>query len=264
VEDTWTSGDAYERFIGRWSRRVAREMVAWLGVGGGRAWLDVGCGAGALTSVIVEECAPSGVIGIDPSAGFIAAARSRLRDDRVTFEVGDARALPVADAAFDAAVAGLVLNFVPDPVSAVREMRRAVRGGGVVAAYVWDYAEGMQMLRHFWNAAAAEDDVAVALDEARRFPTCHPIALSELFSAAGLIDVSARAIDVPTVFTSFDDFWTPFLGGQGPAPSYCLSLGEDRRAALRDRVRASLPMAVDGTIALTARAWAVRGASVGM
>ena len=257
--EVWASGDAYEPYVGRWSRLVAHEFVAWLGVSSDRRWLDVGCGTGALCEVILERASPRHVTGIDPSAGFVSFARHKVVDRRASFQLGDAQALPVADGVFDATVAGLVMNFVPDQAKAVGEMRRATRPGGNVAAYVWDYSGEMQMMRKFWDAAAALDAVAVPLDEGRRFPVCRPEPLTSLFLGAGLQSVTVRSIDVPTVFGDFDDYWTPFLGGQAPAPGYCMSLTEDSRAALRDRIRASLPIRQDGSIHLIARAWAVCG-----
>jgi hypothetical protein len=138
-------------------------------------------------------------------------------------------------------------------------MARVTRPGGTVAAYLWDYAGGMQMLRLFWDAASALDRGALPLDEGRRFPICSGEVLSALWQDGGLVQIEFCNIDVPTVFSSFDDFWSPFLGGQGPAPTYCSTLTEEARAALRDRLRAMLPVAADGRIALTARALAVRG-----
>ena len=257
--DVWASGAAYEPYVGRWSRLVAREFLAWLAVPTGRRWLDIGCGTGALSQTIVETAGPAVVVGIDPSAGFVTYARNQLADDRAHFEVGDAHALPHRQATFDSAVAGLVLNFVSEPGAAVAEMARVVRPGGVVAAYVWDYAGEMQLMRRFWDAAVALDSAARALDEGRRFPLCHPEPLAELFREAGLKAVEVRAIDVPTHFRDFDDYWTPFLGGQGPAPGYCVSLGEEQRRYLRERIRAGLPAQPDGTIRLIARAWAAQG-----
>ena len=138
-------------------------------------------------------------------------------------------------------------------------MARAVRPRGVVAAYVWDYAGKMELMRYFWDAAIELDRAAFELDEGRRFPLCQPGPLTALFTQAGLRDVQVRSIDVPTRFRDFDDYWTPFLGGQAPAPGYAMSLNEERRGALRDRIRAKLPIASDGSIELIARAWAVRG-----
>lgn len=257
--DPWKVGGAYESYVGRWSRLVAREFVDWLQVASGRRWLDVGCGTGALTEIVLQRAAPASVLGIDPSDGFLEIARRNNADARASFESGDAQALPVPDAAFDAAVSGLVVNFVPDQGKAVAEMKRAVAPGGIVAAYVWDYASEMQLMRKFWDAAVKLDPSARAKDEGPRFPLCRPEPLAALFRGTGLADVETRAIDVPTVFRDFDDFWSPFLGGQGPAPGYCMSLSEDRRDALRDDLRGSLPIRPDGSIHLIARAWAVRG-----
>lgn len=259
-KDVWAAGDAYDAYVGRWSRLAAHEFAEWLGMPSGLRWLDVGCGTGALSRAVLDRCAPAMLMGIDPSEGFLAHLRQRLEDPRAGFRIGDARALPVEDAAFDVAVSGLVLNFVPDHAKAVAEMSRAVRPvTGVVAAYVWDYAGGMQMMRHFWDAAVALDPAARDEDEGTRFPLCRPGPLHELFAGAGLADVEVGAIDVPTVFGNFDDYWTPFLGRQGPAPGYCMSLPEERRQALRDRLRSILPTDPDGSIHLTARAWAIRG-----
>lgn len=258
-KEVWANGAAYEPYIGRWSRLVAREFLSWLDVAPGSRWLDVGCGTGALSEIILDRAAPTSVKGVDPSAGFVAFAREQIRDARAQFEVGDARALPVESDIYDAVVSGLVLNFVPESRRAVREMARAARMGGVVAAYVWDYAGRMQLMRHFWNAAAALDPAAEALDEGQRFPICRPEPLRDLFQSAGLGQVELHPIDIATDFRDFDDYWTPFLDGQAPAPAYAQSLSEERRAALRERIRAALPYALDGSIPLVARAWAVLG-----
>jgi SAM-dependent methyltransferase len=259
AREVWAVGAAYESYVGRWSRLVARQVLEWLGVPPESRWLDVGCGAGALVEAIREEAAPRLVLGVDRSMGFVAHARARTRDARITFQVGDAQALAVAGGSFDAVVSGLVLNFVPEPARMVAEMVRAGRPGSTVALYVWDYAAGMELIRRFWDAARSLDPAAAALDEAMRFPDCAPAPLAALFTAAGLTGVELRAVEVPTRFRDFDDLWTPFQGGQGPAPAYAMSLSEERRAALRQALRASLPASADGSIALTARAWAVRG-----
>ncbi len=258
-KDKWAAGKLYEPYVGRWSRFVARDFLRWLKLPGQLDWLDVGCGTGALTEVILQQAQPRSVTGIDPSAGFVEYAKAHVSDPRVTFEVCDAQSLPVESPRFDVVASGLVLNFVPQPLLAAQEMVRAVRPGGVVAAYVWDYAGKMELMRHFWDAAVALDPAAVEFDEGRRFPLCRPAALIAVFDEAGLNDVETRTIDVPTPFRDFDDYWSPFLGGQGPAPGYAMSLSEERRSALRDRIRATLPIAGDGSIPLIARAWAVRG-----
>ena len=257
--ETWASGNAYEPYVGRWSRLVARAFLDWLAVAPRSRWLDVGCGTGALSQTILHIAAPAHVKGIDRSEEHISYAQAHVQDRRASFDVGDAQALPDETARYDAAVSGLVLNFLPQPEQAVREMARVVRSGGIVAAYVWDYAGKMQLMRHFWNAAVALDPQALDLDEGRRFPLCQPEPLRQLFQRAGLTSVDVRAIDIATDFQDFDDYWSPFLGGQGPAPGYAMALSDERRAALRERIRAGLPFALDGSIPLVARAWAVRG-----
>ena len=259
VHEVWAVGDAYEAYVGRWSRRVAVAFLQWLGVPARRQWLDVGCGTGALTATILAEADPTQVVGVDTSEGFLASARARIGDTRAAFHVADARSLPLPDRHFDAVVSGLALNFVPDPRRAVAEFARVAGSGRVVAAYVWDYAEGMAMMRYFWDAARALDPAAADLDEARRFPLCRPESLSGLWTDAGLDKVTVQAIEVPTAFADFDDYWSPFLGGQGPAPGYVMSVTDGHRQALRDMLRVSLPSGMDGSIQLTARAWAVRG-----
>jgi SAM-dependent methyltransferase len=257
--DVWTGADAYERYVGRWGRLVARAFVPWMGVAPGAHWLDVGCGTGALTATIVELAAPAAVLGVDPSKAFLAHARDTLGGPRVSFQVGDAGTLPAPAGSYDVVVSGLVLNFVPDERAALAEWCRVTRAGGAIGGYVWDYAGQMQLLRHFWDAAVALDGDARALDEDVRFPLATRQALAELFESAGLTQGTTRAIDVPTHFADFDDLWQPFLGGQGPAPAYAMSLPAAGREALRDRLRAGLPVGHDGSIDLTARAWAVRG-----
>ena len=256
--DVWASGSAYESYVGRWSRLVAEEFLSWLGVPPQDRWLDVGCGTGALSQAVLDKASPVEVCGIDPSAGYIDYAREQVTDSRARFEVGDAQALPFEDATFDAVVSGLVLNFVPAPAKAVWEMARVARAGGTVAVYVWDYGGEMQLMRYFWDAAAALDPGS-ELDEGRRFPICRPGPLTAVFQGAGLTDVEARAIDISTRFRDFDEYWAPFLGGQGPAPGYVASLSEAERVALKDRLRDIIPAAPDGSIDLIARAWAVRG-----
>jgi SAM-dependent methyltransferase len=256
---SWLGAEAYEAYVGRWSRLVAPRFLDWLAVPPGKRWLDVGCGTGALSQAILKACDPAEVVGVDPSLPFVAHAATQVADSRASFRKGDAQRLPVDHGSFDAVVSGLVLNFVPDQPAALTEMRRAAGPGGVVGAYVWDYAEGMQLMAHFWDAAVEEAPEAEPLREDLRFTMCRPDPLRGLFLDAGLQDVVVEEIVVPTVFADFDDYWSPFLGGQGPAPAYAMSLDAEDRRALRDRLRARLPIAADGSIRLTARAWAVRG-----
>jgi SAM-dependent methyltransferase len=256
---SWASGAAYEPYVGRWSRPVARTFVEWLDVEPGRLWADVGCGTGALTKTILDVAAPSSVEASDRSPAFIEYARAHVLDPRVVFGVADATAMPQESESVDVVVSGLMLNFVPKPEDAVAEMRRVTRPKGIVAAYVWDYAGEMQLMRRFWDAAIALDDRARELDEAVRFPICNAGALESLFRDAGLGAVETRPIDVRTRFRDFDDYWMPFLTGGAPAPNYAISLDVASQHRLRERLRGTLPFNADGSIDLMARAWAVRG-----
>jgi SAM-dependent methyltransferase len=256
--EIWTDGEQYERYMGRWSRSVAEALLAWLGLPAGLRWLDLGSGTGALTETVLRGARPGAVTAVDQSAGFLAHARARVADPSVRFQVADATELPFPECSFDVVVSGLMLNFLPDPAAVVAEAARVTTPGGTVAGYVWDYAGRMQLIRHFWDAAGELDPQARELDEGARFPLCQPKPLSALFVAV-LSDVQVREIELPTVFRSFDDYWQPFLGGQGPAPGYLMSLAEPGRDRLRERLRSRLPIAPDGSISLVARAWAARG-----
>lgn len=258
VSDTWERGSPYEQYVGRWSRRVAPPFLSWLDIPAGRKWLDVGCGTGALSAAIVDSCSPSSVAGIEPSEGFLATARENLAGSAV-LQQGSATAIPLDDASVDVVVSGLVLNFIPDPRAALAEMARVTANQGTIAAYVWDYAGRMELMRFFWDAAVELDPNAARMDEGARFPLCRPEALRMLFTSAGLKSVEVIPIDIATEFSSFDDYWRPFLGGQGPAPAYAMALDGPARARLRDRIRSRIPAATDGSISLTARAWAARG-----
>jgi SAM-dependent methyltransferase len=257
--DTWADSVAYEAYIGRWSRLVAGAFIHWLAIESDQRWLDVGCGSGALVQAILDQMQPRDIKGVDSSTGFIRFLRETFHHPQVSFDVADAQSLPFEPDQYDVAVSGLVLNFLPDPAAAVREMVRVTHSRGTVAAYVWDYAGQMQLIRHFWDAAVALDPSIRERDQSERFPLCQPDALRTLFEGAGLHHVAVRAIEIETTFRDFDDYWTPFLAGQGPAPSYAVSLSEEARALLRERIRSSLPFAVDGSITLLARAWAVHG-----
>jgi len=257
VSDTWERGSSYEQYVGRWSRQVAPLFLSWLNIPAGRRWLDVGCGTGALCAAIVDGCSPSSVAGVEPSEGFLKAAKENLAG-RAALHQGSATALPLADASVDVVVSGLVLNFVSDQPAAVLEMARVTRKRGAIAAYVWDYAGKMELMRFFWDAAVDLDPGAAKLDEGVRFPLCRPEALENLFASAGLQEVEVKPIDIPTSFADFDCYWQPFLGGQGPAPAYAMSLDEAARARLRDHIRERMPTKANGSISLTARAWAAR------
>jgi SAM-dependent methyltransferase len=259
VTESWESARAYEAYAGRWSRQVAVELLRWLAPAPRLSWVDVGCGTGALTSAILATCEPGSVHGIDSSAGFVEQARRSIASPQACFETGDATRLPWETGACDVAVSGLVLNFVSDSAAMAREMARVTKPGGRVAAYVWDYAGGMQMMRHFWDAAIAVSPDDARLDQAERFPLCRPEPLQSLFEQVGLKTVAVRAIEIPTVFESFEDYWTPFLGRTGAAPSYLATVTHEVRERIRRQLERRLAPAGGGPIALTARAWAVQG-----
>jgi SAM-dependent methyltransferase len=255
--DPWRGGSAYDRYMGRWSRQLAPRFVQWLRATPGQRWLDLGCGTGALGAAIVEHAAPRALTGVDPSAGFLETARRQLPDS-VTLRQGSADAIPLDDAAVDVAVSGLALNFMPDAVAALREMARVTARGGTVAVYVWDYAQKMEMIRRYWDAAAQFDAGAARQDEGERFALCQPQALAAALADAGLDDVQGAAIEITMRFADFDDYWQPFLGGQGPAPAHAMRLDESTRERVRERLRETLPRQPDGAIELPARAWAAR------
>jgi SAM-dependent methyltransferase len=258
VHESWSDGDPYDRFIGRWSSRVAPLFLSWLGIPTGRRWLDVGCGTGALCAEILRHSAPAALTGVDPSAGFLSVARQRLPTS-LRLLVGTAGSIPLQDGEVDVVASGLALNFIADLPQGLAEMVRVTVPGGIVAGYVWDYAEGMEMLRHFWDVASALDPGAVELHEGRRFTLCRPSSLASAFKQAGFTNVGVAPLEIVMSFSDFDDLWQPFLGAQGPAPAYVASLPEDCRLRLREALRGSLPGAGNGPLALRARAWAVRG-----
>jgi len=259
MQDKWTDGTAYEMYVGRWSRKIGEKFLVWLDAASGARWLDLGCGTGALTSRILKDCDPRSVIGVEPSENFLSLARQQVGDARAEFRQGSGDRIPARDGEIDVAVSGLVLNFIPDQRRALAELMRSTGPGGTIAAYVWDYAGHVQFMRYFWDAAIALNPAAREKDEGVRFPICRPEPLRDLFRAAGLSDVVTEAIDVPTAFADFDDYWSPFLSEIAPAPGYCMSLDEAARDELRNRLRQAVPTDPDGMILMAARAWAVRG-----
>lgn len=259
AREHWGAAVPYERYVGRWSRKIAGEFLAWISVPAGAAWADVGFGTGALLESILTQCEPKSIVGFDKADGFVSAARRNITDPRVSFEKADATALPWDAGTFDVTVSALVLNFVSDPEAMTSEMARVTKAGGRVAHYVWDYGRGMEMMRHFWDAAITVSPNDSKLDQAERFPICQMEPLQALFRDVGLKSVSCRAIDIPTVFLNFDDYWNPFLGNQGAAPTYLASVDGATRENIRALLESRLVPSADGKIALTAGAWAVQG-----
>ena len=259
MRDSWSGGIAYDRFMGRWSALIAQKFLPWLAIDPSRTWLDVGCGTGSLTKLILETCRPEKIISIDSSSDFISYAQRSITHPAVHFKVGLAQSLDVNSHTMDAVVSGLMLNFIPQPEAALSEMLRVTKPGGKIGIFLWDYAHGMQMLRYFWDAAAALDVNAHEVDEGHKFPLCREGQLDALMRAAGLKQVEETPIVIKTVFQDFNDYWQPFLGGVGPAPGYSMGLNPEDRQRLTDQLRKMLPVGEDGSISLTARAWAVKG-----
>lgn len=255
----FSAGEAYERFMGRWSREIAPLLVTFAGVRDGDAVLDVGAGTGAVTSALVALAPSSRIVGIDPSEPYVAFAQKRYPGALLRFEVGDAQQLRFGAGQFDRTLSLLVLNFVPDANRALKEMIRVTRGGGTVAGAVWDYGHRMEMLRVFWDEAVVLDPAADARDE-RHMPLSRQGELAALWREHGLQDVAEQALTIRTRFDSFDDYWLPFLAQQGPAGSYVAALAPGERDELRRRVRRRLiGDGPDRAIVLEATAWAVRG-----
>ena len=260
ARESWDGGALYEQYMGRWSRMIAAPFLRWLAPPAGLRWVDVGCGSGALCGALIDCCAPLEVLGIDPSAAFVDYAANLLPDERARFQPGTATDIPAADHVFDGVVSGLVFNLLPDPEDALAEVKRVASPGAVVGLYVWDYAERMEWLRYFWDAAIAVNSAAAEADEGPRFPLCRPAALQALFERMGFGQVDTGAIEAPAHFADFDDYWRPFVaGGRFPSPAYLLSRPPAEREAIRDHLDRVLPRAADGSIDLAMRAWAVKG-----
>jgi SAM-dependent methyltransferase len=246
--------------MGRWSRLIASKFLEWAAPPQDAAWLEIGCGTGALTSAILADCAPRSILAIDASADFIAHARSEIGDDRARFEVADASKLYLPDASVDMVASGLVVNFLRDKATALAGVRRVLKPDGLLCFYVWDYpGGGIGFIDAFWKAAAQVDRQAAALDEGQRFPFCTQDGLAALCAEAGFSGIVVEPIEIETSFPDFEAFWQPFTLGAGPAPGYCSSLSEDHRAALKTRLAETL--GAEGVIHLPARAWAVKAQS---
>ncbi len=257
VEGTRTFGvgsDAYDRFMGRYSGELAGAFADFVGIDATTRVLDVGCGPGAFTTVAVERAGAANVSAADPTAAFVEACRARLPGVDVRQE--PAEHLSFHDESFDCASAQLVFHFVSDPTRAVAEMTRVVRPGGVIAGCVWDFAEGMEMLRRFWDAALAIDPQAP--DEARTLRFSRRGELAELLGASGLADVAETTLLVSSRYRAFDELWDGFRAGVGPAGAYCAGLSPDRQAELRQSLFERLGEP-DGEFSLEAVARAARG-----
>jgi len=258
LKDKWNDGDSYEYFMGRWSSVMAIQFLQWLNMPSGKSWLDIGCGTGALSEAIEKYMSPVDLSGIDQSTGYIERAKQRISKNQ-NFITGDVDNLPFDDQKFDVVVSGLALNFFPNLENALLEFKRVTKPGGIIGAYVWDYSDKMEFLRYFWDAAYQIDSSSKALDEGVRFPICHSEKLLNEFVKAGITGVESSFLDIETVFKDFDDYWNPFWGGQGPAPSYLASLNSELQTALKNNLKQRLKVESNGSIKLLGRAIAIRG-----
>jgi SAM-dependent methyltransferase len=256
----FADAEAYQRFMGRWSGKLAPLLVEFSGVPGRGQVLDVGSGTGNLAFSIAKLKPQCDVVGIDPSKEYVAYAESKNSvPDRVKFRIGDAQQLQFPSASFEGGLSLLVFNFIPDRPRALRELIRVTKPGGSISAAVWDYAAEMRMLRTFWDAAGAVDPAATARDESH-MPLCRAGELAGLWKLAGLTQVEDSALDMTMRFESFADYWDPFLLGQGPAGAYLRGVDETRRLAIRDEVKRRLNVTSEGApLSMPARAWAARG-----
>jgi SAM-dependent methyltransferase len=252
-------GDNYDYLMGRWSRLMAPKLASYAGVVDGDHVLDVGCGTGSLTRALLDVGPTVKVTAIDGSNDFVEIGQQNVTDDRVTFSQGNAQSLQYASDTFDKCVSLLVMNFVPDAKSAVSEMRRVTRAGGTLAAAVWDYGDGMEMLRHLWDEAANIDETAVAKHEGN-MPLCRKGELATLWAEGGMTNVDESDLVIQMDFTSFDDYWAPFLTGIGPSGSYVSNLDASTQTALKERLTDKLTQGKnEEPFSLRARVWAVRG-----
>lgn len=258
INDKWNAGDSYEYFMGRWSSLMAPEFLKWLNVSSNKNWLDVGCGTGALSEAIAQNCKPKNLTCIDPSENFIEKIKQRI-SMTAEFRVGSVENLPFENESFETIVSGLALNFFQNLKRALSELKRVSKQNGVIAAYVWDYSDRMDFLRFFWNAAYQIDPKSRELDEGLRFPICNSENLIKAFKNANLKDVESSVLDIETNFKNFDDYWNPFLGGQGPAPGYLASLDSELQIVLKHNLKKRLKFESNGSIKLIGRAIAIRG-----
>jgi len=258
IKDKWNDGDPYEYFMGRWSSLMALEFLKWLNVGSNKNWLDVGCGTGALSEAIELNCKPQKLTCIDPSESFIEKVKRRISIIG-EFVVGGVDRMPFENDCFDIIVSGLALNFFPNLEIALSELKRVSKPNAVIAAYVWDYSGRMDFLRYFWDAAYQIDPKSRELDEGLRFPICNSDNLVKLFKHTKLKDVESAHLDIDTIFKDFDDYWKPFLGLQGPAPSYLASLNNRLQEDLKNIIKERFQFESDGSIKMLGRAIAIRG-----
>jgi len=258
--DVWELGSSYESYIGCWSYQIALSFLKKIDTEPGMDWVDIGCGTGALTRAILLCCQPFCLTGVEPSLGMLNWTNQQLKDKNLRFIEGKASDLPFTDDSVDIAVSGLVLNFLPEPVHALKEMKRIVRPGGRIAFYVWDYAHGgLELVRAFWNAAVSVTPDARRFSDAVRFSWCNEDSLTDLMVEAGLKEIKSERIVIPTLFENFEDYWQRFSKGAGPASSYYKQLPLSEQTEIRTTLQNSFTYNPNGSLELSAAAWALQG-----
>jgi SAM-dependent methyltransferase len=255
IAECFDDSEAYERFMGSWSRAACSVFLEWVAAPSGSRWLDVGCGTGILVEKILEASSPAAIVGVDPSLAQVEHAARRLGSPRARFQAADAQALPFADAAFDVVAAALAINFIPDRPRALAEMRRVARAGGIVAGFVWDFAEERSPswpMRKGLRAVGAEVPAVPGTADSRLEPLC------ELFGQAGLTGIETRTFEVSGSFPDFDDFWQAQMPSYSPMTRMIAAMPEAQRAKLKRAVREALPVLPDGALGYAARANAIK------
>ena len=257
--NNWSSKLLYDNFMGKWSRLIAQKFLLWLRETNNvntKSWLDVGCGTGALTYEIANNFSPSHILGLDPSPEYLP---NNTMQDIIEFMVGNSSQIPVNGEIYDYVVSGLALNFMDDKAASIGEMKRVLKHTGCLALYVWDYSGQMEFLRIFWDAAGEIKPEAKKLDEGVQFPVCKKPALIKLFTESQLKEIKLTELIIDTKFKDIEDYWKPFLGGQGPAGSFLISLNESDRKLIKYKIMKHLGISKDEPINLKARAYAIQG-----
>lgn len=257
--ESWSSGNLYNAYMGKWSEQIAKQFIKWLQPSDNALWLDVGCGTGALTKTIVHQASPELIYGLDPSADFISEAKTFVQSPQVNFLVGSGTDIAFNNNHFDYAVSALALNFMPNPQTAIQEISRVTKENGIIALYVWDYIDKMEWLRYFWSSAVALDKSASQYDEGVRFPICQPDNLKALFESCNLKDIELASLSIPAYFETFEAYWELLNIGNFPAPAYLKSLSKEKQTELKAHLQEAVPTQPDGLIYMATRAWAIRG-----
>ena len=251
----WSNIDKYNEFMGKWSIMVAKEFLIWLSKDNDvqkKKWIDIGCGPGSLTFEILKFFNPEFLLGVDPSPDYLPNSSS----PNISFQVGSSHKLPVSSNIFDFVVSGLALNFMSDINASIQEMLRVLKPNCCLALYVWDYSGQMDLLRPFWDVAGELKPEAKSLDEGELFPICNKPSLISLFEDNGIKDIKYNEIVINPTFSDFESYWGPFLGGQGPAGSYLISLNQQDQNLLKTKLASRF---LNKPLSLKARALAIQG-----